>query len=83
MHRLPPPRRLPAGPRLERTPPADSGVDIHIARVFMGRKKNFVGQHFWARGYYVTTVGHDTEVVRQYIKKQEDEDKRLDQMRLW
>lgn len=36
---------------------------IHIARVFMGRKKNFVGQNFWARGYYVTTIGHDAEVV--------------------
>ena len=56
---------------------------IHVARVFMGRRKNFVGQHFWARGYYVTTVGHDTEVVRQYIQRQEEEDKRLDQMKLW
>ena len=54
---------------------------IHIARVYMGRKKNFVGQHFWARGYYVTTVGHDTEVVREYIKRQEEEDKRSDQMK--
>jgi putative transposase len=56
---------------------------IHIARVFMGKRKNFVGQHFWARGYYVTTVGHDTEVVRQYIQRQEAEDKRMDQMTLW
>ena len=56
---------------------------IHIARVYMGRRKNFVGQHFWARGYYVTTIGHDTEIVRQYIQRQEEEDKRLDQMKLW
>jgi putative transposase len=56
---------------------------IHIARVFMGRKKNFVGQHFWARGYYVTTIGHDAEVVREYIKRQEEEDKRSDQMKFW
>lgn len=56
---------------------------IHIARVFMGHKKNFVGQHHWARGYYVTTVGHDTEVVRRYIKRQEDEDRREEQMKLW
>ena len=56
---------------------------IHIARVYMGRRKNFVGQHFWARGYYVTTIGHDKEIVRQYIQKQEEEDKRLDQMKLW
>ena len=39
---------------------------IHIARVFMGRKKNFVGQNFWARGYYVTTIGRrGTEGVHQ------------------
>ena len=56
---------------------------IHIARVFMGRKKNFVGQNFWARGYYVTTIGHDAEVVREYIKRQEEEDKRSDQLKFW
>ncbi len=56
---------------------------IHVARVFMGRKKNFVGQHFWARGYYVSTVGHDEDAVREYIRTQEAEDKRLDQMKLW
>ncbi len=56
---------------------------IHVARVFMGRKKNFVGQHFWARGYYVSTVGHDEEAVRAYIRTQEAEDRRLDQMKLW
>ena len=56
---------------------------IHIARVFMGRRKNFVGQHFWARGYYASTVGLDVEIVRQYIKTQEQEDRRLDQMKLW
>ncbi len=49
----------------------------------MGRKKNFVGQNFWARGYYVTTIGHDAEVVREYIKRQEEEDKRSDQMKFW
>jgi putative transposase len=56
---------------------------IHVARVFMGKRKNFVGQNFWARGYYVSTVGRDEEVVREYIKKQEEEDKRQDQMKLW
>lgn len=56
---------------------------IHVARVFMGRKKNFVGQHFWARGYYVSTVGHDEKAVREYIRNQEAEDQRLDQMKLW
>lgn len=37
---------------------------IQIARNFQGRKKNFVGQNFWARGYYVSTAGKDEEVVR-------------------
>jgi putative transposase len=56
---------------------------IHLARVYEGRKQNFVGQHFWARGYYVSTVGRDEEAVRKYIREQEEEDKRLDQMGLW
>jgi putative transposase len=56
---------------------------IQIARNFQGRKKNFVGQHFWARGYYVSTVGKDEVAVRDYIKKQEQEDKRYDQMKLF
>ena len=46
-------------------------------------KRNFVGQHFRARGHFVSTVGRDTEVIREYIKKQEEEDKRLEQMNLW
>ena len=50
---------------------------IHLARVYGGRKQNFVGQHFWARGYYVSTVGRDEEAVRKYIREQEEEDKRL------
>ena len=56
---------------------------IHLARTYGERKRNFVGQHFWARGYFVSTVGRDEEVVREYIRKQEEEDKRLDQMGLW
>jgi putative transposase len=56
---------------------------IHIARVFMGKRKNFIGQNFWARGYYVSTVGRDEAVVREYIKTQQEEDKRQDQMKLW
>jgi hypothetical protein len=45
----------------------------------MGRRKNFTGQSFWARGYYVSTVGRDEETVRNYIKHQESEDKRIEQ----
>ena len=56
---------------------------IHLARVYGERKRNFVGQHFWARGYFVSTVGRDEAVIRDYIKKQEDEDQRLDQLGLW
>jgi putative transposase len=56
---------------------------IHIARTYMGRRKNFTGQQFWARGYYVSTVGLDEEVVRSYIKKQEQEDQRLEQMNMF
>lgn len=55
---------------------------IHIARSFMGRRKNFVGQNFWARGYFVSTVGLDEAHVREYIKKQEQADRLLDQLQL-
>ena len=55
---------------------------IHIARTYFDRKRNYVGQHFWARGYYVSTVGRDEEAIREYIAKQEEEDRRLDQLRL-
>jgi putative transposase len=55
---------------------------IHIARTFGERKRNFVGQHFWARGYFVSTVGRDEAVIREYIRHQEKEDKRMDQLSL-
>ncbi len=48
----------------------------------MDRKRNFVGQHFWARGYFVSTVGRDEAVIRRYIRNQEAEDKRVDQLNL-
>ena len=52
---------------------------IHLGRVYGERKRNFVGQHFWARGYFLSTVGRDEAVVREYIRNQEQADKRLDQ----
>ena len=55
---------------------------IHIARVYAGRRRNFVGQHFWARGYWVSTIGKNEAAVRRYIQEQEKEDKRLDQLEL-
>jgi hypothetical protein len=50
--------------------------------VYGERKRNFVGQHFWARGYFVSTVGRDEKVIREYIQQQEQEDKRIDQLNL-
>lgn len=54
---------------------------IQIARKFGGRKRNFTGEHFWARGYFVSTVGLDEEMVRAYIRNQESEDERYDQLK--
>jgi len=56
---------------------------IYIARNFTARRRNFGGESFWARGYYVSTVGRDEATIREYIKKQEEEDRRLDQMNLF
>jgi putative transposase len=59
---------------------------IHLARVYGENRRNFVGESFWARGYYGSTVGRDEEVIRNYIQnqeEQEEEDKRLEQMHLW
>ncbi len=56
---------------------------IHLARVYGENRRNFVGQHFWARGYFVSTLGRDEAVIREYIRRQEEEDKRLDQLNLW
>ena len=55
---------------------------IHIARVYAGRRRNFVGQHFWARGYWVSTVGKNEAAVRRYIQEQEKEDQRLEQLEM-
>ena len=55
---------------------------IAIARHFGGRARNFTGEVFWARGYFVSTGGLDEAMVRAYIRNQEDEDERYDQMKL-
>lgn len=55
---------------------------ISIARRFNGRSRNFWGENFWARGYFVSTVGLDEEMVRAYIRHQEKEDEHYDQLRL-
>ena len=56
---------------------------IHIARTYAGRHNNFIGQNFWARGYYVSTAGRDENIVRQYIRKQEEFDKKIEQLELF
>jgi putative transposase len=56
---------------------------IAIARNYLGRKQNFTGQHFWARGYHVSTVGRDEEKIRQYIRHQENEERRLENLSLF
>ncbi len=47
---------------------------IAIARQFGGKERNFTGEHFWARGYAVSTVGFELEQVRAYIREQEEAD---------
>ena len=56
---------------------------IYIARTFMGKPRNFTGESFWARGYFVSTVGRDEKVIREYIKHQEQEDQRIDQLSMF
>jgi len=56
---------------------------ISIARIYLGRRKNFTGQSFWARGYHVSTVGRDEEKIRKYIRHQEQEDRKLDKLSLF
>jgi putative transposase len=56
---------------------------IAIARKYLGKRQNFMGQNFLARGYFVSTVGRDEETIRKYIREQEDEDIRLDQLEMF
>ena len=56
---------------------------IHLARTYGENRRNFAGQSFWARGYFVSTVGRNEEVIRTYIRNQEREEQRLEQMNLW
>jgi len=56
---------------------------IQIARSYLGRKRNFTGENFWARGFFVSTAGRDEDVVREYIRNQELEDQRLDQLQMF
>ena len=64
-------------------PPKYAVSQVVDSSVYGEQKRNFVGQHFWARGFFVNTVGHDEEAIRAYIRNQEKEDQRLDQLNLW
>jgi len=55
---------------------------IRIHREYLGRERNFTGFHFWARGYCVSTVGLEEETVRKYIRDQENEERRQEQLAL-
>src|SRR5262245_3118716 len=55
---------------------------IRIHREYLGRTRNFTGLHFWARGYCVSTVGFEEAVIRQYIRNQEEQEKRAEQLAL-
>ncbi len=55
---------------------------IAIARQFRGKERNFTGESFWARGYFVSTVGLDEATVRAYIRNQEAEEGRYEQMKM-
>jgi len=84
-HTFPTPTRKCAsghGKRSWTTPAALFNRRLHIARVYAGRRRNFVGQHFWARGYWVSTVGKNEAAVRRYIQDQEKEDQRLEPLEL-
>ena len=56
---------------------------IWIAQNIDHKKQNFIGHKFWARGYFVSTVGADEEVIRKYVQNQESDDKRIDQLSLF
>jgi hypothetical protein len=55
---------------------------IHVARHFLKQTRNYAGQSLWARGFFVDTVGRDTEIIRRYIQNQETEDQRMDQLEI-
>lgn len=55
---------------------------IHVARHVLKRERNYAGQRLWARGFFVDSVGRNTEVIKRYIREQEQEDQRLDQLEL-
>ena len=56
---------------------------IQLARIYGEQKQSFAGQHFWARGIFVSMVVRDEEVIREYIRNREIEDTHLEQLIMW
>ena len=56
---------------------------FYIARTYVGHIANFTGQNFWAKGYFVSKVGADEVAIRSYIRKQEQSDLGIDQMKMF
>ena len=46
------------------------------------RKKPYWGNHFWAKGYCVDTVGIDAEMIRRYVRHQEKRERQIEQLQL-
>ena len=55
---------------------------IRMHRECLGRERNCTGLHFWVRGYCVSTVGLDEQVIREYIRNQEQEEQRQEELHL-
>ena len=55
----------------------------HLRKEFLDLRQQYWGMHIWARGYFVSTVGIDRDVIKAYVKKQIDSQIREDQMRIW
>lgn len=53
---------------------------IAIARTFQGKERNYTGATFWARGYAVSTVGFDEQIIKKYIREQIEEDDKFSQI---
>ena len=47
------------------------------------KKKPYWGNHFWAKGYCVDTVGLDADMIRKYVRYQEKKEKQQDQMQMF
>lgn len=55
----------------------------YLRREFPELRKRYWGMHIWARGYFVSTVGIDREVIRRYVKAQQEDQMKEEQLRLW